>query len=78
MIDVEAVVVDSLDAVDASVLIGGDVISGAGGVHLEYQDTMLSAIDLEPRSPLVFLPQCPDVHPSPHVKVSQEPNGMFC
>ena len=44
VIDVEAVVIDSLDAVDASVLIGGDVISGAGGVHLEYQDTVLSAI----------------------------------
>ena len=77
MIDVEAVVVDSLDAVDASVLIGGDVISGAGGVHLEYQDTRaVCDLVLDPRSPLVFpAAVCPDVHPSPHVKVSRESNG---
>ena len=71
VIDVEAVVVDSLDVVDGSVLIGGDVISGAGGVHLEYQDTMLSAIWFGPEKPAcVSAAVCPDAHPSPHVKVS--------
>ena len=43
-IDVDACVVDNLDVVQSDVLIGNDVVTGSGGLYLDYESGVLSRV----------------------------------
>ena len=73
---VTAVIVDSLAVVASSLLIGADVISGAGGVRLEYgDDNKLSGVTFG--KPEVVAATLPTSHPLPHVRVEQRGDNII-
>eukprot|EP00117_Sycon_ciliatum_P010277 scpid12682/ scgid5529/ len=72
-IEVTATVVKSLDAVDASVLIGTDLIAAAGGLSLQYDDDNLLCGVRFGQAVTAAVPGTPPmVHPSPYVSVSSD------
>ena len=73
---VTVVIVDSLAVVASSLLIGADVISGAGGVRLEYgDDNKLSGVTFG--KPEVVAATVPTSHPLPHVRVEQRGDNVI-
>ena len=73
---VTAVIVDSLAVVASSLLISADVISGAGGVRLEYgDDNKLSGVTFG--KPEVVAATLPTSHPLPHVRVEQRGDDVI-
>ena len=73
---VKAFVVRKLDAVNADVLVGADVIAAVGGVHLGYgDDGSLSSVQFgapETDRPAIVAATVPAAHPSRHVTVSKD------
>ena len=78
-LDSTAVVVSNLDVVNASILIGADFISSAGGLHLGYNaDNVLSGVTFGNRvaeSSCIGAVSDPLKHPVPYVSVTSQPDG---
>ena len=75
-IEVDACVVESLAVVDSVILIGNDVISSSGGLHLQYaEDGRLSNVvfgtSVTPGPDVCAAAANPDRHPYPHVRVER-------
>ena len=66
-----------LDAANADVLIGSDVIAVAGGLHIEYDSNdILCSIRFGDTDHTVAAVS-PKMHPSPHVKVVREDDDVI-
>ncbi|XP_065185766.1 uncharacterized protein LOC135816500 [Sycon ciliatum] len=74
---VELLVVNDLSVVHADLLIGCDVASSCGGLHLEYaNDGRLESVRFGPVSSPVSAALPQDGHPSRHVQVSRHGQGV--
>ena len=76
-ISVTAHVVKSLDAVQADILIGADVVAGSGGLHLDYSDDgslrrVWFGAEHIPKDVAACAQPVSDVHPSRHVDVVRD------